>query len=51
MNEEENVKLTISVNKAERKLWKQFAVNHDMTVTTAIKRAMQRLIEAEGSGN
>lgn len=40
-----NVKVTFQITEKERKDWKQYALNHDITLTEAIKRAMKKLIE------
>lgn len=38
---EKYVKVTLQLTEQERKDWKQYALNNDMTLTEAIKQAMR----------
>ena len=47
-NKETNyVKITLQITEKERKDWKQYALNNDITLTEAIKQAMKKLIEKD----
>lgn len=49
-NKESNyVKVTLQLTEKERKDWKQYALNNDITVTAAIKKAMRELIEKQST--
>lgn len=39
-----NVKITLQIKDKERKDWKQYALDNDITMTEAIRRAMQKLL-------
>lgn len=42
-NQEKNVRITIQVKESERKAWKRFALDNDITVTEAIRRGMREI--------
>ena len=42
-----HVKVTLQLSEKERKAWKQYALNNDITLTEAIKKAMRELIEKQ----
>lgn len=48
---EKKTLFNIKVNESTLKDWKQFCLDYDMTLTAAIKRAMQRFIKDIKSGN
>ena len=49
MNENETAKklITVKVNETTLKAWKQFCLDHDYTMTNAIKKAMREMIANE----
>ena len=47
MQDKNKVKITMQVNETTRKEWKQFCLDNNYTLTTAIKKAMQDLIKKE----
>lgn len=48
MNENESkVKVTLQLTEKERKDWKQYALDNDITLTEAIKQAMRKLLEKQ----
>lgn len=44
IKEPKNVKVNLQITDVERKAWKQYALDNDMTLTDAIKNAMQKMI-------
>lgn len=48
---EKKTLFNIKINDSTLKDWKRFCLDYDMTLTAAIKRAMQRFIKDIKSGN